>query len=260
MAESHQLKRARLLMSDDQRDVLLGWAFGDTLPGTSGVMVSMLVRTWEDGHAVEGIRDPLLIDREILESLGDSLLQISDLMKSRGMVSSGPEPARSPLQWNAGIRFDRRIAAYLHMCTMFGFYDPDPIHGAAIARIETKYVRDKSSEPEAADYLVPYQSIQEMRESLGSFLRDSRDGTEMSTGSDAALPQFDFGQLKLRYDARMRKVRMNRAYLGEYLRGIGVMSLPGQSDLVDLLAKLYLLNRKQGMAAIADVEIGRAHV
>lgn len=88
---------------------------------------------------------------------------------------------------------------------------------------------------------MDYSALLTLSEALPRVLASD---TEASKEPDAFA--FDFAKLNFKWDARKNKVTMNRGYLGEFLRDNGVMSLPGMQDLVDLLANLYFLHRKQG--------------
>ena len=92
---------------------------------------------------------------------------------------------------------------------------------------------------------MDYPSVMALRDAIPVVIE------KRPPGSEATLRlTFDFTQLNFKWDPRKKKVTMNRGYLGEFLRRHGVTAMPPMQELMDVLANLYLLHRKQGGAPV----------
>lgn len=152
-------------------DEILGVAFGEVSEELGGVLISFLVRGTRDGKRTEGVRDPLLLHREVLESLRVELPKLLDAISASGMKSDAIPAAERPIPWNAGPTMARALQTGLFMCTSFGFYAPEPSHSAPIAYIEVTSGLDPDADSGGVEYVFALPALIEFSESIPKVLR-----------------------------------------------------------------------------------------
>lgn len=163
------------MRSATRKDVILGIGFGDVLPGGDAVLISLLVRTERDGKLVEGVRDPLILERSQLETLRDWWPTLLAQKDELGLDSGTFAPPVRAIAWNQGPSLAEGKRTGLYICHGFGFKVPEPTDGAVVVVLEVKSPLDTSPDatrdPDGVDYLFPFSGLVAFVESIPKVLR-----------------------------------------------------------------------------------------
>ncbi|RYG87834.1 MAG: hypothetical protein EON58_20415 [Alphaproteobacteria bacterium] len=240
-------------MTTTPSDILLGIGFGEVMPNDLGILASMHVRTHVNGKLREGVRDPIIVQTQILEQLESHLPEVLRLAQESGLDHDRIPLPSSRIAWNAGATLADAKRTGLFYCSGLGFETPLPEHEGPIAYIEGIPAGDPTAEPQGGYYLMPYSVLVELKDAVPKVLQAIKSGSGLEL-APMSISNFDFAQLNFKWDPGRRKATMNRGYLSEFLQSAGIAALPPMHQLMDMLAQLYLLHTREGRPRIQAME------
>ena len=154
----------------DTHDEILAFAFGEIVPNTSSILVDLRVRTKVAGQLTEGTRGGLLVHYGILQTILEPVAGILELMRETGADSSTLPPPSGPIPaWNAGPSM--RALKSLTLAEGIGMRSVVAELGATLMVIEVRESLNPEAPVQTADYLVSYEVLRTLHESMVKVLR-----------------------------------------------------------------------------------------